>query len=60
MRDIFYFVFCSGFEKDPKRSKFEIHARLPRIELDAKYKADGKVLILPITGNGKSNLTLGE
>jgi hypothetical protein len=56
----FGFVIHSGFEKDPRKSKFELHARVPRIELDSKYKVDGKVLILPITGNGKSNLTLGN
>lgn len=26
----------------------------------SKYKIDGKVLILPIQGSGKSNLTLGK
>lgn len=50
----------SGFTSDPKTSKFELHARLPRIEMIAKYKIDGKVLILPIRGEGASNLTLGE
>jgi len=47
-----------GFGKNPRTSKFEVHARIPRLQLIAKYKIDGRVLILPITGNGPSNLTL--
>lgn len=54
------FNFCSGFERDPKKSKFEIHARVPRIVMLAKYRVEGKVLILPIRGAGRSNLTLGN
>lgn len=40
--------------------QFEVHARIPRVEMIARYKIDGRVLVLPITGNGKSNLTLGK
>lgn len=49
-----------GFEKIAKGSKYEVHARIPQVRMIAKYKIDGKVLILPITGSGKSNLTLGD
>lgn len=37
-----------------------VHARVPRIIIDAKYIVDGKVLVLPITGKGAANLTLGK
>lgn len=30
----------------------------PRLELISPYRMDGKVLILPVQGNGQSNLTL--
>lgn len=54
------FNYFSGFGSDPKTSKYELHARIPRLEMIAKYKIDGKVLILPIRGAGASNLTLGK
>lgn len=50
----------SGFERNPKSSKFELYARIPRLQMIAEYKINGNVLILPIKGNGASNLTLGE
>lgn len=37
-----------------------MHARVPRIIIDAQYIVDGKVLVLPITGKGSANLTLGK
>lgn len=55
-----FFYETSGFEKDPLRSKFEIEASVPRISLVGKYKINGKVLVLPIQGRGKSNLTIGK
>lgn len=54
------FYYSSGFETDPRTSKFEIEATVPRISLVGKYKINGKVLVLPIQGRGKSNLTLGN
>lgn len=52
-------IFCSGFESNVANSKYEVYARIPRVEMIAKYIIDGRVLVLPITGNGKSNLTMG-
>lgn len=49
-----------GFQKDPRGSKIEVEGFLPKITLIGDYKIQGKVLILPIQGNGKSNLTLGK
>jgi len=50
-----------GFEKKLlPGSKYEVHARIPRVEMIAKYNIAGRVLVLPITGNGKSNLTLSN
>uniref|UniRef100_A0A1B0CZX6 Uncharacterized protein n=1 Tax=Phlebotomus papatasi TaxID=29031 RepID=A0A1B0CZX6_PHLPP len=47
-----------GFEKDPTNVLFEAEAALKQVALLGRYKIDGRVLILPIQGNGKSNLTL--
>ncbi|CAO1407089.1 unnamed protein product [Diamesa serratosioi] len=49
-----------GFEKDPRKSKFEVYARVPLIQLISRYRINGKVLILPIQGNGNSNITLSN
>ncbi|XP_063696583.1 protein takeout-like [Culicoides brevitarsis] len=48
----------NGFEADPRTSKFEIEAKVPRLTLAGKYKINGKVLVLPIQGRGLSNLTI--
>lgn len=49
-----------GFEKDPSRSKYEVHIKIPRIEMLSNYNISGRVLILPIQGQGRSNLTFGN
>ena len=54
MKNIF-----SGFGKDPKKSKFELHATLDRLEAVGDYKITGSVIILPMVGNGIANLTFG-
>lgn len=49
-----------GFEENPLKSKYEVHARIPKITIKSKYIVDGKVLILPITGNGDAELGFGK
>lgn len=46
-----------GFESDPRNSKFELEAAVSMLSLIGKYRINGKVLILPITGRGGANLT---
>lgn len=48
--------FCRGFEKNPLAKRNEIHARLPMVSLNGDYKIKGKVLVLPIQGDGKSSM----
>lgn len=48
-----------GFEKDPK-GQFEIRLKGPVLYLVGPYKISGRVLILPVQGEGKSNMTLGN
>lgn len=55
---IIIWKFFRGFEADPRTSKFELEAIVPQVTLRGKYKINGKVLILPITGKGRSDLTL--
>lgn len=48
----------SGFGKDPEGSKFEIYATVPNLALNGDYKINGKILVLPIQGDGKSKLNI--
>lgn len=52
-------TYFSGFEKDPSTSKFEIYAKVDRLALLGTYKIRGNVIILPVVGNGASNMTFG-
>ncbi|XP_055374501.1 protein takeout-like, partial [Condylostylus longicornis] len=45
-----------GFSSDPSKSKFEIYGVIPKLELKSKYKANGRILILPIQGEGDQNI----
>lgn len=49
-------ISVKGFDQDPKR--IEIVARYPVAVLSGPYKISGRVLVLPITGQGQANLTL--
>ncbi|KAJ6635878.1 Protein takeout [Pseudolycoriella hygida] len=46
-----------GFEEDILNSKYEIFAKLPLVTIQGDYKINGRVLVLPIQGVGKSTLT---
>ncbi|XP_037028821.1 protein takeout-like [Bradysia coprophila] len=46
-----------GFERDPKTSKYEIYCRIPKLAIIGNYKVSGKVIILPVVGEGPANLT---
>lgn len=50
----------SGFNKNPHGNKIDIRLKSPRIELYGPYRANGRVLLLPIQGDGICNLTLGN
>lgn len=45
---------------DIAKRHIEWDCKIPRAQLYGDYKADGKILVLPITGEGKANWTLGE
>lgn len=47
-----------GFEKD-YQGTYEIKLKGPVLYLVGAYKISGRVLILPVQGEGKSNMTLG-
>ncbi|XP_043068138.1 protein takeout [Drosophila bipectinata] len=47
-----------GFGADPATSKFEMYGSFPKIVLRGKYVADGRILILPIRGDGDAEIVL--
>lgn len=49
-----------GFELNPLKSKYEVHARIPKLAINSKYIVDGNVLILPITGSGNATLLFDD
>ncbi len=56
----FHFERYSGYGKDPKRSKFEFYGRIPRLTIQGHYKLNGKVILLPVQGDGPANMTFGK
>ncbi|KAJ6635873.1 Protein takeout [Pseudolycoriella hygida] len=47
-----------GFEKDPNKSKFEIHGFCPSVRIVGTYQISGKVLVVPVNGHGLANISL--
>lgn len=54
------FKIFSGYGKDPKKTKFEFYGRIPRLTILGNYKLNGRVIILPVQGDGPANMTFGK
>lgn len=54
------FTKIDGFRKDYDKAKMELRFRYPVMQIQGPYKLDGKVLVLPVQGNGVANLTFCE
>lgn len=50
-------IIFSGFQRDPN-GKYSLACKGPALYLTGPYKISGRVLVLPIQGVGKSNITL--
>lgn len=48
----------SGFKRDPHSNKVEFHFKTPLASLVGPYSVNGKILFLPIYGDGKVLLNL--
>lgn len=53
------FVIYSGFQVDPS-GKYELNVKGPALYLIGPYRISGRVLVLPIQGEGISNITLSQ
>lgn len=54
------FTKIDGFRRDYDKAKMELRFRYPVMHIQGPYKLDGKVLVLPVQGNGVANLTFCE
>lgn len=50
---------ASGFTANPQGAKIDIRFKTPKIAIIGPYKCVGRVLVLPIQGDGIGNMTLG-
>lgn len=56
---LIHILICvSGFEKNPKRSKFELHVNVPIDQIIGQYDLSGKAVSIPVKSTGAINLTL--
>lgn len=55
----FPFGIYSGFQANPT-GKYQLNVKGPALYLVGPYKISGRVLVLPIQGEGNSNITLGN
>lgn len=62
MNSLLTTFFCfdfSGFTRDLSRS-IELVMEVPEIGVRGPYSVDGRILILPITGNGIADIRLSK
>lgn len=50
----------SGFEKDPRTSKFGMHVKVPFDVISGLYSMSGRILLIPIQGTGKANMSFSK
>lgn len=54
-------VYNLRYSYDPKNYLFKVGLKTKKpIILQGKYEANGKILVLPIVGNGTSKMVLGN
>lgn len=53
-------IIYSGFHKDPKENQIELHVFVPKDSIVGKYVITGKILLLPIAGQGDLTFIFGK
>jgi len=51
-------AFCFSVNFDTERVDGKLY--FPSLNLIGKYEADGRIMVLPLTGRGDMNITLGN
>lgn len=57
---MFTFGFDSGFDKDPRTSKFGLHMQVPFDQIVGKYEMNGKLLLISVRGAGKGKMAFSK
>jgi hypothetical protein len=52
------FTKIEGLKEDFNRAKIELRFKLPVMTITGPYKMNGRVLVLPVQGNGIANISL--
>jgi hypothetical protein len=55
---LFINAYC--FSTDFDKQQIDGLLRFPAVSIIGKYEAAGRILVLPLTGNGNINITLGN
>ncbi|KAG4065115.1 hypothetical protein HA402_007512 [Bradysia odoriphaga] len=50
----------NGFDRNPRDSVFELSGRCDTITITGPYKMSGRFLLLPVSGQGMSNITFNK
>lgn len=58
MRNFSNFIYKNSGFNEKLNGKYEIRLKGPRAELVGPYRVNGRILILPIQGDGISNITV--
>lgn len=51
---------ANGFNEISKMDYVDIRLKIPKFTIDGPYTSKGRILVLPIQGNGTSHLSLGN
>lgn len=49
-----------GFRRDFEKAKIEMRFKFPEIHIEGPYKIEGRVLVLPVSGNGNCTMRFCE
>lgn len=50
------FSSITGLSKNSDKDKVELKFKIPVLSIRGKYKIDGKILVIPVQGNGNASL----
>lgn len=51
---------ANGFNEISKLNFVDIRFKMPKLTIDGPYKSNGRILVLPIVGDGISHMELGR
>lgn len=52
--------YFSGFDKDPRKSKFEMHMKVPFDQIVGQYQMTGQFLLIALKGSGAGKMQFSK